>query len=234
LLPFFHLFPGFLARPIDYNGNSETDIIYHQMLNNHWNNPRMLFSALLPLTIGLVPNLRFRLLLALCVTIQLELPVLAQAQTTDVFQLINERLGYMEDVALYKAENNLPVEDLARESIVIENAVLAAESAGLIGASIENFFVSQIDDAKAIQYRSLADWLSAPISREIPDLENDIRPKLTELGDRIVAELALFLDANGRIEEAQRESFHAQISVRNVSTADKDRLFNSLLLVRIP
>jgi len=138
----------------------------------------------------------------------------------------------MEDVAMYKSVNGLPVEDLPREKIVIENAVLAAESQGLLGDSIENFFITQINVAKAIQYRSLADWLSSPISKPIPDLPNQIRPKLTELGDEIVKELALLLSLEGRIGESLRESFHLHMSVNKVSAAEVDLLFNSLLLVR--
>jgi len=138
----------------------------------------------------------------------------------------------MEDVAMYKSVNGLPVEDLPREKIVIENAVLAAESQGLLGDSIENFFITQINVAKAIQYRSLADWLSSPISKPIPDLPNQIRPKLTELGDEIVKELALLLSLGGRIGESLRESFHLHMSVNKVSAAEVDLLFNSLLLVR--
>jgi chorismate mutase len=138
----------------------------------------------------------------------------------------------MEDVAMYKSVNGLPVEDLPREKIVIENAVLAAESQGLLGDSIENFFITQINVAKAIQYRSLADWLSSPISKPTPDLPNQIRPKLTELGDEIVKELAILLSHEGRIGESLRESFQLHMSVNKVSAAEVDLLFDSLLLVR--
>lgn len=95
------------------------------MLNNHCNNPRTLLRALA------ARNFLSRITLALTTTLLLSQPALAQQPATEVFLLINERLGIMEDVALYKAENNLPVEDLARELIVVENAILAAESAGL-------------------------------------------------------------------------------------------------------
>ena len=169
------------------------------MLNNHRNNPTNLLSAL-PMR-----NLLLRFPLLASLILLLWQPAAAQPETITAFQLINERLKHMEDVAMYKSVNGLPVEDLPREEVVIENAVLAAESQGLIGDSIENFFITQINVAKAIQYRSLADWLSSPISKPIPDLPNQIRPKLTELGDEIVKELALLLSHEGRIGESLRQ-----------------------------
>ena len=196
------------------------------MLNNHRNNPTNLLSAL-PMR-----NLLLRFPLLASLILLLWQPAAAQPETITAFQLINERLKHMEDVAMYKSVNGLPVEDLPREEVVIENAVLAAESQGLIGDSIENFFITQINVAKAIQYRSLADWLSSPISKPIPDLPNQIRPKLTELGDEIVKELALLLSHEGRIGESLRESFQLHMSVNKVSAAEVDLLFNSLLLVR--
>ena len=196
------------------------------MLNNHRNNPTNLLSAL-PMR-----NLLLRFPLLASLILLLWQPAAAQPETITAFQLINERLKHMEDVAMYKSVNGLPVEDLPREEVVIENAVLAAESQGLIGDSIENFFITQINVAKAIQYRSLANWLSSPISKPIPDLPNQIRPKLTELGDEIVKELALLLSHEGRIGESLRESFQLHMSVNNVSAAEVDLLFNSLLLVR--
>ncbi|MDG2249924.1 MAG: gamma subclass chorismate mutase AroQ [Gammaproteobacteria bacterium] len=196
------------------------------MLNNHRNNPTNLLSAL-PMR-----NLLLRFPLLASLILLLWQPAAAQPETITAFQLINERLKHMEDVAMYKSVNGLPVEDLPREEVVIENAVLAAESQGLIGDSIENFFITQINVAKAIQYRSLADWLSSPISKPIPDLPNQIRPKLTELGDEIVKELALLLSHEGRIGESLRESFQLHMSVNKVSAAEVDLLFDSLLLVR--
>ncbi len=196
------------------------------MLNNHRNNPTNLLSAL-PMR-----NLLLRFPLLASLILLLWQPAAAQPETITAFQLINERLKHMEDVAMYKSVNGLPVEDLPREEVVIENAVLAAESQGLIGDSIENFFITQINVAKAIQYRSLADWLSSPISKPIPDLPNQIRPKLTELGDEIVKELALLLSHEGTIGESLRASFQLHMSVNKISAAEVDLLFDSLLLVR--
>lgn len=77
-----------------------------------------------------------------------------------LFKTINDRLSYMEDVALFKAVNHLPIEDSVREKKVIANAKTSAASKGLDPDSVEAFFEAQISVAKAIQYRYRADLLS--------------------------------------------------------------------------
>ena len=46
-----------------------------------------------------------------------------QKESSALFSLINKRLSYMEDVALYKYEKNIKIEDLDREQIVINEAL---------------------------------------------------------------------------------------------------------------
>ena len=57
---------------------------------------------------------------------------LAQAsQYTQTARLVNERLSYMKDVAGYKAEQHLPIEDLTQEKKVLDQSLSEAESFGL-------------------------------------------------------------------------------------------------------
>ena len=58
----------------------------------------------------------------------------------ELFLLINERLSYMEHVALYKERTNSPTEDIKREAVVLIDAVETANELGLFGPSIESFF----------------------------------------------------------------------------------------------
>ncbi|MFT4925108.1 MAG: chorismate mutase [Phenylobacterium sp.] len=51
------------------------------------------------------------------------------AQT--LFKTINQRLSYMEDVALYKAQNQLAIENIKREVVVLNGAKKAASKQGL-------------------------------------------------------------------------------------------------------
>ncbi len=149
-----------------------------------------------------------------------------------LFVLINERLSVMEQVALYKYRNKVAVEDLERERQVIENSTLGAARRGLDPESIEAFFAAQIAVAKAIQYRHLADWQSAPNPEQAPDLANRIRPALNELGDRIIDSLALLLQSGERIDEQHRQVFLEAMTVEKVSDSDKTLLFESLAAVK--
>lgn len=69
----------------------------------------------------------------------LSLAVQAQ-QCGQTAPLINERLSYMKDVAGYKAENHLPIEDRIQEEKVINSAMAQAESLGLNGESINRLW----------------------------------------------------------------------------------------------
>ncbi|MBM87113.1 MAG: chorismate mutase AroQ, gamma subclass [Gammaproteobacteria bacterium] len=157
----------------------------------------------------------------------------ACASEKKIFHLINERLSYMEAVALYKSENKLPIDDFVREQIVIENATSMAADQGLLRDSVEPLFRAQIAVAKAIQYRSIADWISEPSTEQAPNLATEIRPILTELGDKIISALADFLKNGKVIQEKQRDSFHKIVTHKHINNADKDQLFNSLLLIRM-
>ena len=64
-----------------------------------------------------------------------------------LFQAIAERLRYMEDVAVYKAQNQIPVEDVGREKKVLSNAKELAATHGLDPDSMERFFIAQISAA---------------------------------------------------------------------------------------
>ena len=156
----------------------------------------------------------------------------AEDVNTALFVAINDRLSLMEDVALYKANNSIPVEDLPREQVVLADTQTNAAKAGLNPQSVRQFFATQIAVAKAIQYRHLADWQSAPAVKDAEDLQTVIRPTLTALGDRIVLLLADSVNSGDGIEEADRALFNASITVKNVSAADRDRLFDSLLVIR--
>lgn len=83
---------------------------------------------------------------------------------TALGELVNQRLAYMKDVAGYKAQQHLPIEDLAQEARVLASTQAEAERLGLDPLSVRPFILAQMDAAKAIQYRYRADWLAQPES----------------------------------------------------------------------
>ena len=124
----------------------------------------------------------------------------------ELFLLINERLSYMEHVALYKERTDSPTEDIEREAVVLMDAVETANELGLFGPSIESFFKAQISVAKAIQYRYRADWQSESPSFVPLNLQETIRPKLSQIGKSIVDKIATLYSKGEQIDEEHRLS----------------------------
>lgn len=150
----------------------------------------------------------------------------------DLFESLNERLGFMRDVARYKAQQQLPIEDLPREAIVLQNSAAAAAAAGLEPDSVVAFFTMQITLAKVIQFRQRADLLTAATSLEALDLDGEIRPALDLLGERIIVQLADRLHTRGPITEADWAQFDHSVREAYLSLPEKRLLFESLLPVR--
>ena len=149
----------------------------------------------------------------------------------ELFLLINERLSYMEHVALYKERTDSPTEDIEREAVVLMDAVETANELGLFGPSIESFFKAQISVAKAIQYRYRADWQSESPSFVPLNLQETIRPKLSQIGKSIIDKIATLYSNGEQINEEHRDLFHNSIDIENVNQQDKTRLFDSLLII---
>ena len=161
------------------------------------------------------------------------LQALATPSTNELFSTIAQRLSYMEDVGLYKANHNLPIEDIAREEVVISKASKLAAEVGLDSQSIEVFFRAQISAAKAIQYRYRADLLNAPTSREPRDLKAVVRPALISLGDQINQEILSFLQAGGKLMETDWQNFSNALDMEYLSEADKRALFYALSGIKL-
>jgi len=150
-----------------------------------------------------------------------------------LFQSIDERLEYMDDVALFKAQNGIPIEDIEREKIVISDAKDLAASHGLDPDSIERFFIVQINAAKAIQYRYRAELLTRETPKLLIDLQSDIRPALDRLGSDIVTLFATLLQSRFSIDEESRERFMATLLSPLLADVEREALFDAMLEVRL-
>lgn len=156
------------------------------------------------------------------------------ASASDITPLaakINQRLSYMKDVAGVKAQRHLPIEDLAQESKVLATTQAEAAKLGPDPLSIKPFIVAQMDAAKAIQYRYRADWLTQAEIGWQPRALDEIRPDIAHLSREILQQVAQQLKT-GAISESERRAFINTIRQTNLSDADKQRLFNTLLMVK--
>lgn len=158
-------------------------------------------------------------------------PVTSQSTLVPLAVKINQRLGHMKDVAGYKADNHLPIEDVDQESKVINSSLTEAEGLGLDRESVRPFIVAQISAAKAIQYRYRAQWLSVPENGWRPEPLDLVRREIAQLSSEILQRLALRAK-EGPIRDDERNAFVWQLDQDNLSCPDKWRLFEALQLVR--
>ena len=110
----------------------------------------------------------------------------------DLSSLVVQRLQAMKNVAAYKWQENLPIEDIAREEVVLASAVRHGLRYKLTKNSSLHFFETQIDAAKEIQGYWFGVWQRQPELRPdtVMDLNLEIRPALIRLGKSITAALA--------------------------------------------
>lgn len=177
----------------------------------------------------------FRTCFILLVTFALSLGTSpARADQGALFSAIGERLGWMAPVAAWKVANDKPVEDLAREAVVLQAAQSKAEQVGLARETVVDFFQAQIDAAKAIQWCWIARWeVGAPVPQETPDLVEEIRPELIRLGQEVLDELAGEIAESGAIPAQARDRFVAEVSLDCLDEQSATNLFESLTKVRL-
>lgn len=147
-------------------------------------------------------------------------------------RLINRRLSLMKDVAAYKWEHRIPIEDLQREKEVLESSIQAAESMGLNPTASSRFFEQQIELAKSVQQYWFDQWESKGFEQyDYADLTTEIRPVLLELGDKIlfsVANLDLQQDLKRKKIKRLSRRFAGTINTIGVARTDKKALFESV------
>lgn len=152
--------------------------------------------------------------------------VAVPTQNEDVASLINQRLSYMKDVAGYKANNHLAIEDLPQEAKVLSSTVLEAEKLGLDGESVKFFIQAQMDAAKAIQYRYRADWLSIPEKGWQPEPLEQVRKKISVLNADILTDVSTQLAKDYRFTD--KTAFMKKLDQTHLKDSDKERLWSSL------
>lgn len=109
-----------------------------------------------------------------------------------VLSLIQQRLGYMDDVARNKWNSKAPIEDLPREREIIDAIGRTAPAYGLDPQIAKDFFRAQIDASKIVQNARFAEWRARnqPRFTDIPNLQDRIRPALDALTPALMLALA--------------------------------------------
>ena len=156
-----------------------------------------------------------------------------------LFQLVDQRLQIMDEVALYKYAHNIPVENKKREVVVLASATANAGRHHLKPASIESFFSLQIELAKKIQKGWIDEWQRTGKKdhvkkSDIPNLKTDIRPKLINLGEQIVRQFPLALPMLHDPEKRNhnRRKIDSAINSPYISSEMKYKLLDAMMMVQ--
>lgn len=115
-------------------------------------------------------------------------------QADALLDLMRQRLAIMLDVARAKWNAKAPVEDAARERVVLAAVAEAGREFGLEPNFTTSFFAAQIEAAKIVQRAAFAQWEAegrGPFA-DAPDLKRDLRPKIDDVGRKLLANLAEF------------------------------------------
>lgn len=156
-------------------------------------------------------------------------------ESLNVFSAINNRLILMTDVAQYKLQNRLQIEDIKREVIIVNNAIQYADDFGLEAESVEFFFQVQMSTAKVIQYRHITEWLNGNVTRigKVKDLDEEIRPILTKQDYIIIDAIKCKLRRNGQFTDKDKPLFMSSLTMNYLSKKDKELIFHSLRRIKL-
>jgi chorismate mutase len=107
-------------------------------------------------------------------------------QVQHLLRLIAQRLDVAPLVARSKWSSGGPVDDPAREQLILEEVQKQAFAIGLTPQFAAAFFQSQFDAGKLIQRQLHQEWQHhAPLS-PVPDLAKDVRPILDTLSPQLL------------------------------------------------
>ena len=151
-----------------------------------------------------------------------------------VLNLIQQRLGYMDDVARNKWNSGAAIEDLPREREIIDGIGRQAAGYGLDGEIAKDFFRAQIEASKIIQNARFREWRAAdqPKFEKVRDLGREIRPALDALTPEMMKALAAALPAlrtpaGAELFTSRANSFvvgHSDLAARDEAIAPLKRI----------
>ncbi|SDB82695.1 gamma subclass chorismate mutase AroQ [Acinetobacter boissieri] len=158
--------------------------------------------------------------------------IFAHTTPSPVFERINQRLALMPDVAANKYLNHQPVEVLEQEQKVLEKTLNIADAEGLDPNSVKPFIVAQMNVAKAIQYRYIADWLSEPNVQLQPDTLNNVRDHISSLTVEMMKEIAISLKMHTH-HTFDEKSFMHQVQFKHFTLSDQHYLLSTLQKIEL-
>ncbi len=115
----------------------------------------------------------------------------AVAQVDKLVDLMQQRLKLMKDVASAKWQAKATDPDAKREAELLAQLVKEGEKKGLPAETVRRFFTAQFDAAKQVQQAHFDRFKNDKTElKNVPDLQKDLRPKLDQVSQNLLEELA--------------------------------------------
>ncbi len=144
--------------------------------------------------------------------------------------LIQKRLVIMHEVARTKWNQNLPIEDKAREQQILTDLVEKAHQYGLEEKWIAKFFQAQMDAAKEIQKNDFSLWREQNLQKfeAVLSLKDGLRSYIDRINQEMIDLLSKIHERKGSIEGRF-------ILEHPISTRASDNIENNIwLLATLP
>ncbi|MEZ0295365.1 MAG: gamma subclass chorismate mutase AroQ [Candidatus Methylacidiphilales bacterium] len=154
---------------------------------------------------------------------------LSSSQKQDIaraISLINERLALMPDVARYKWNRSLPIEDPERERQLLSKLVRKGVALGLDPRVTQSYFADQISAAKLLQRGYYARWQSKRPRPTFnpPDLATQQRPRIDDVTNRMLHSLVTLRNISLRPDGSSALRTAAMAELRANDAASRDVL----------
>lgn len=149
-------------------------------------------------------------------------PAQGDAALDELLGLMRERLLLMHDVAKWKWNEGKPITDSAREKHLLADLEQRGLAYGLRRERTRAFMAAQIKAGKLIQEADFAAWKESARGRlsDVPDLATNLRPRIDELSDRMLAQLAKVALVIGEEQASANAEQQADAVVRGEGISD--------------
>ena len=156
-------------------------------------------------------------------------------EPAELFQQVRSRLDLMPAVAAWKYQRGLPVEDLVRESRVLQRAGEDARTRGLVEEGVVSWVSAQVEMAKTLQTSAMRGWErgDAAVPTGGADLVNEIRPRLLKASAEQLELLVCLLRRGYTWSHADREVLSQNLADLPLDGEQVDALWQSLKRVEL-
>ena len=156
----------------------------------------------------------------------------AVARVDKLVDLMQQRLKLMKDVASAKWQAKATDPDPKREAELLDQLVKEGEKKGLPADTVRRFFTAQFEAAKQVQATHFDRFKQDKTElKNVPDLQKDLRPKLEQVSQSLLSELAQLQPhlATPAVQQRLRDRAAAILTGEGISDAVRTKALEPLI-----